>query len=74
MNPEDRTWGPPYVMMGPAPVGEIEVLCPGCHTRFISGQLALPRLGHIEGVGEVHVGFSAHIECTDRVEQLERAT
>ncbi len=61
-------------MQGPAPVGEIEIVCPGCRTRFLSGQLALARVLRVPGVGDVHVGFSAHVECTDRVEQLERAS
>lgn len=74
MSVDDRSWGPLFIMRGPAPVGEIEVVCPGCRTRFLSGQLAVPRTLHMPNVGMIHVGFSAHIECTARVEELERAT
>ncbi len=64
-----RSWGPAVHLTGPAPVGEIESRCPGCNTRFIAGELAMHRT-----LGVFPIGFMAHVQCTDRVEELERAT
>lgn len=65
----ERTWGPPFTVHGPPPIGELETRCPGCRTRFESGQPAMQRFE-----GPYPMGLWAHIACTDRVEELERAS
>lgn len=64
----NRSWGMPFTVAGLPPVGEIETRCAGCRCRFESGQPAMQRFEDT-----LPLALWAHIECTDRVEELERA-